>query len=575
MISTSSLVAACGLLAHVAAQTTNSTVRAAVVFVNHGETTPNLISDHVILTPNGAQQMQRLGAAFRNRYLGGSASNTTASSNSTDTAPIQSLPTDSIDNTQMAIMAATQEWSTSSAAAFMQGFYPPNPNTSYVGHNLVLDSNTTDYPLNGYQYAHIITYPNSDSNSVAIEGYEACTAWQSHMSQNLSQSPEINQRVNDKAYFYTKLFSNDPMQGSLPAGQATYLNAEEIYNFVDFNYAYNETVHKGLQDPNGTLSVLQNNAFSLEQSKTSYSGNMNKDDPLNVLYSIAGRTLANKVTDQFSTFLATSGTRGKLTFMFGSSRSLMAFFGASGLMNDQNAAASPFSQLPKPGSAIAFELISESDHSSSTDSLQVRFSYRPSADSGDQFSTYPLFGSGFGGAAMSYTSFLRKMNEISTTASEWCTICSPGTTSTFCLTPNLPDNQISGSSSSAISPAVAGVLGAVLMAVLIACVTAGFIALGGWRFSRNGRQDGGPAGSAAGGFKGNDKMAGDADVTVSNAGRNEERVGSWELRDGGRGTYTSPFGSDIVTSEFAQRTRAMDEDGVSVTGAPVNARESV
>ncbi|KAG8414075.1 hypothetical protein J3458_011727 [Metarhizium acridum] len=520
-------------------------------------------------------QMQRLGAAFRNRYLGGSASNTTASSNSTDTAPIQSLPTDSIDNTQMAIMAATQEWSTSSAAAFMQGFYPPNPNTSYVGHNLVLDSNTTDYPLNGYQYAHIITYPNSDSNSVAIEGYEACTAWQSHMSQNLSQSPEINQRVNDKAYFYTKLFSNDPMQGSLPAGQATYLNAEEIYNFVDFNYAYNETVHKGLQDPNGTLSVLQNNAFSLEQSKTSYSGNMNKDDPLNVLYSIAGRTLANKVTDQFSTFLATSGTRGKLTFMFGSSRSLMAFFGASGLMNDQNAAASPFSQLPKPGSAIAFELISESDHSSSTDSLQVRFSYRPSADSGDQFSTYPLFGSGFGGAAMSYTSFLRKMNEISTTASEWCTICSPGTTSTFCLTPNLRDNQRSGSSSSAISPAVAGVLGAVLMAVLIACVTAGFIALGGWRFSRNGRQDGGPAGSAAGGFKGNDKMAGDADVTVSNAGRNEERVGSWELRDGGRGTYTSPFGSDIVTSEFAQRTRAMDEDGVSVTGAPVNARESV
>ncbi|KFG87062.1 putative histidine acid phosphatase [Metarhizium anisopliae] len=574
MISTSSLVAVCGLLVHVAAQTANSTVRAAVVFVNHGETTPNLVSDHVILTPNGAQQMQRLGAAFRSRYLGGNASNTT-SSNSTDTAPIQSLSTDSIDNTQMAIMAAMQEWSTSSAAAFMQGFYPPSPDTSYVGHNLVLNSNTTDYPLNGYQYAQIITYPNSDSNSVAIQGYEACTAWQNQMSQNLSQNPEIAQRVHDKAYFYTKLFSSDPMQGSLPVDQATYLNAEEIYNFVDFNYAYNGTVHNGLKDPNGTLSVLQNNAFSLGRSKTSYSGNTNKDDPLHVLYSIAGRTLANKVTDQFSTFLATSGTRGKLTIMFGSSRSLMAFFGAAGLMNDQNAAASPFSRLPKPGSAIAFELISESDPSSSTDSFQVRFSYRPSADSGDQFSTYPLFGSGFGGAAMSYTSFLRKMNEISTTASEWCTICSPRTTSTFCLTPNVSDSQKSGSYSSAISPAVAGVLGAVLMAVLIAGVTAGFIALGGWRFSRHGKQDGGPAGFAVGGFKGNDKMVSDADMTVSNAGRNEERVGSWELRGGGRGTHATPFGSGVVTNEFAQRTRAMDEDGVSVTGAPVNARESV
>ncbi|KHN98321.1 Histidine phosphatase superfamily, clade-2 [Metarhizium album ARSEF 1941] len=572
MTSTSILVAVGGLLARVAAQTANPTVRAAVVFINHGETTPNLVSDRAILTPNGAQQMQRLGAAFRSRYLGGTAGNAT-SSNSAEQAPILSLSTDSIDNAQMTIMAATQEWSTNSAAAFMQGLYPPKPGTSYVGRNLALNSNTTDYPLDGYQYAQIMTYSNSDVNSVAIQGYEACTAWQDQMSQNLSRSTEIAQRVSDKAYFYSKLFASGPMQGSLPASQATYLNAEEIYHFVDFNYAYNETVHNSLQDPNGTLSVLQNNAFSLEKTKTSYSDkNTNTSDAANVLYSIAGRTLADKVTDQFSTFLATSGTRGKLTLMFGSFQTLMAFFSLAGLIDDQSAAADAFSQLPRPGSAIAFELVGDTNSSDDFDGLQVRFSYKPSADAEDKFSTHPLFGSKHGGAGayMPYTSFFSNMSEISKTPRQWCKICSPGSTATFCLNSTLSDGQESGSSSSAISPAVAGILGAVLTAVLIACVAAGFAALGGWRFSRRKGGPGGPgpAGSAVGGFRGKDKMASDADMTVSNAGRNQERVGSWELGDG-------RTGGAVVTGKFAQRTRAMDEDGISITGAPVKARETV
>ncbi|OAA41318.1 Histidine phosphatase superfamily, clade-2 [Metarhizium rileyi] len=577
MIPTSSLVAVVALLACAAAQTSSPTVRAAFVFVNHGETTPSLVSDHVVLTPNGAQQMQRLGAAFRRRYLSGSASKTTAS-NSADAAPIQSLATDALDNTQIAIMAGTREWSTSSATAFMQGFYPPSPDSSYLGRNLVLNSNTTDYPLNGYQYAEVITYPDSDSNSIAIQGYEACTAWQNQMSQNLSRSPEVTQKVNDKAYFYTKLFSSNPLRGSLPVDQATYLNAEEIYHYVNFNYAYNETVHSGLQDPNGTISVLQNNAFSLEQAKTSYGGNTDKNDPLNVLYSIAGRTLANKVTDQFSTFLATSGTRGKLTLMFGSARVLMAFFGAAGLISDQNPTRSPFSRLPKPGSAIVFELLSDSGSSGTSDSFQLRFSYRPSADSDDTLSSHALFGSELGGGAISYTSFLSKMNDISKTPGQWCKVCRPGLQSTFCpknLT--LSDGHKSESPSGVTNPAVAGILGALIMTALIACVTTAFIVLGGWRLRRRrGKQDGASTGSPDGGFRGNDKMASDVDVAVSNAGRTQERVGSWELRDGANETHARSLGAaGIVTSEFAHRTRTMDEDGVSLTDAPVNARESV
>jgi hypothetical protein len=166
MILTSSFVAIAGLLANVAAQISNPTVRAAVVFINHGETTPDLASGHVVLTPNGAQQMQRLGAAFRSRYLGGSASKS-ASSNSTEAAPIRGLSVNAIDNHQVDIMAGVDETLTGSATAFMQGLYPPSPNSSYLDHNYVLNSSNMDYPLDGYQYAQVIAYPISDSNSVA------------------------------------------------------------------------------------------------------------------------------------------------------------------------------------------------------------------------------------------------------------------------------------------------------------------------------------------------------------------------------------------------------------------------
>ena len=396
------------------------------------------------------------------------------------------------------------------------------------------------------------------------------------MSQNLSSSPQVAQQVSQTDYFYTKLFSSAPLQGTLPPNQVNYLSADQINDFVNYNYAYNETVHNTLQNVNDTLTTLQDNAFTLERYKTSYAGNTDKDDPLNVLYSIAGRTLANKVTDQFSTFMSTSGSRGSLTLMFGSLRPMMAFFGVGGLMTQENLASGPLSQLPKPGSAMVFELVGGSDSSTNTDELQVRFWYRPSADAGDQFTTYPLFGSGFGGAAMSYTTFLQGMNAISKTPSQWCTICSPSTTSTFCLNQTITNGQTGNGNSSSISPAVAGVLGALLMAVLVSCIIAAFMAFGGWRFSRNSKNNDGTTGSAAvGGFKGNDRMASDADMTVSGTGRREERVGSWELRNGGKETQVDAMGAGIVTSEFAHRTRTMDDDGVSVTGAPVNVRESV
>ncbi|KAK2591091.1 hypothetical protein QQS21_011224 [Conoideocrella luteorostrata] len=574
MLATPSLVILSALSSSVSAQVSNPQVLAAVAFVNHGETTPSQNGGRSILTPIGAQQMLRQGTAFRNRYLKGGYGNGTTP-NSTEAAPIQSISIDTVDNTNLKIMAGTNSGLVNSATAFMQGLYPPKAVNSSdpLAHNYDQGSNATDYPLNGYQYAKVLTFSNADSDSIVIQGDEECIAWREEMRQNLSKSSNTMSMISQTQNFYTALFESGPLQGLFPSSYTTYLYADEIYKTVKYHYEHNETVHRSLPNANDKLKTLEANAFALELSRIS-SNSTDKMDPLNVLYSISGRTLANKVTDIFSSFRR-EGSTNRMTLIFGSSRPMMSFFSAAELFSRQNPAA-PFSQLPKPGSAIVFELIGSGQSRSDAKNLQVRFYYRPSADEADQFTPYPLFGSGFDGQVMSFDAFFRKMNDIGRTVSDWCKICNPATTSSFCLDPNIDGDDGDGwgdSSSRGIRAPIAGVLGALLMFIIIACVTAGFIVLGGWRFTRGSRQEGK---SAAAGFRGDDRLASDADVTVSKSGRKEERVGSWELHDGGKETHTRPIGAGIVTSEFAHRAKRMDDDGVSVTGAPaVNAREGV
>lgn len=170
MVTASFLGSFFGLLAAVSAQAgddpdTNVQVWAAVAYIINGESTPSLLSETSVLTPEGAQQMQRQGAAFRTRYLSGNST----SSNGTSKAPIQSMSIDAIDNTELDIFSGADEWMTSGALAFMQGLYPPKTNTATgdLGHDYVYGTNTTDFPLNGYQYPQIRTVSDADSRSIA------------------------------------------------------------------------------------------------------------------------------------------------------------------------------------------------------------------------------------------------------------------------------------------------------------------------------------------------------------------------------------------------------------------------
>lgn len=152
------------LLGQVVAQSDSPRVWAAVAFVNHGETTPQLGPLETILTPEGAQQLFRQGSAFRSRYL-----SINSKGSGLNVAPIRNISQDAIDNVQVTAVSQAEEWVVAGATAFFQALYPANPanyNDKAGGMDVARDypegDNITDYPLNGYQYANIQTFSMLD-----------------------------------------------------------------------------------------------------------------------------------------------------------------------------------------------------------------------------------------------------------------------------------------------------------------------------------------------------------------------------------------------------------------------------
>ena len=348
---------------------------------------------------------------------------------------------------------------------------------------------------------------------------------------------------------------------------------------VSYLYSHNQTVFEGLKDANNTLSILRANAFDLERAKTSRNGT-SQDDPTSMLYSIAGRTLAYQVANIINGTVQANGASRKLTLMFGSLRPILSFLSVGGLMTKENLASGPFSHLPEPGAAMIFELVSErySDNSGgfpSASDIKIRFYYKASTNANETFATYSLFGSGFDGSSVSYTSFMQRMQDRSSSPGDWCGACSPGATAPWCSTwTSIDGGSCPSPGSRGMSPAVSGVIGAVIMAALVGFASLALFALGGFRLMRVGKHERSRS-RTLGGFKGAERKAQDADVAVSKVGSREERIGSWEMRDGNREHQVPSTNAGIVTRDFHRTTSRMDEDGVSMSGVPVNTHENV
>lgn len=391
----------------------------------------------------------------------------------------------------------------------------------------------------------------------------------------MTSDEQLNNLYQSTLPFYQNLFSSEPLVGTIDIGYANFWNAFELWEYVDYMYRHNETVHRGMSNANVTLDFLNSYATTLVRAQNSYKERQSDDDPLGILYSIAGRTLANRVTQMFQNNINWNGEYNKLSLMFGSLEPIMSFVSLAGLVTGEAIFKEPFSTLPKPGAALVFELFGEDpdfpNQQPPADTLRVRLYYRASADADADFANQGLFSPSPDGVL--YTRFLETMQSLGRTANDWCDICSP-TPAPWCLLNAVENLDLSRST---VGPAIGGIIGAIIMLVVVAIVFAGLYFLGGVRLSRNHPPPAEEPQSeaAVGGFKGSERKEGDPDVVVTKTGVHHERVGSWELRGGN----LPPQTSGIVNKDLGpdpRRSLSDDEDGISILGArPVKEHEAV
>ena len=120
-----------------------------MVFTYHGEKTPILSSNGDKLSPLGAQQMLLAGQSIRYRYVVPNINQSSAS------ARIVNLSTNSIDNTQLKVASTNIEYVSAGATAFMGGLYPPRDEIIIDDQTNLSNGTLMQYPWDNWQFANV------------------------------------------------------------------------------------------------------------------------------------------------------------------------------------------------------------------------------------------------------------------------------------------------------------------------------------------------------------------------------------------------------------------------------------
>jgi hypothetical protein len=548
------------LAASCAAAQSGETLWAAVVIARHGERIPLLQPGPDALTPLGALQAQHAGAITRARYI-----STDSPSGDNEAGvkpgPIFGIDPDVIDSDQLSFEAPQDEVIVSSAQAFIQGLYPPlvNTSTSSVGrfNNSALYNGTSLLnPLGGYQYPFLETATSDDPLISRIWGSIGCQPYLNFQTQYYETSLFSNRAAQVQPVYDN--FRDDLFNGIIQSNAIGYENAFALFDYANYAYNHNGTVRSFLTSDNLTaLRILSN------EQQWEFNGNITGDDNSNSnsLRAVAGQTLAYTILGYLATAIETRGADDKLNLIFTSHEPFLGFFALADLPNVSD----DFTGMPEYGSTMAFELFSPGELTTmpATSDLYVRFMFRNGSQLLDELTPpveYPIFNRGQSSNDMSWADFLSAMTNIQLSApAGWCTACNSD--SVFCYA--YVDEYIlcpaTVETKKGLAPAVAGVIGAVVTLAVVGLAFAFAIFAGGMRFYRNRNT------AQMGGFKGAEKMASDADLSLTKsavlpagatvvgteAPRGHERVGSWEMKDGKNVQAANPqsLGATIAQSE--------------------------
>lgn len=262
-----------------------------------------------VLTPLGAQQMYQAGANFRNHYVSSDSGSSDDSSNTiSPISPYQIPPS------QITVLSRDEQYISAGASAFMQGLYPPleaNSNYTFIaGQSALANGTNIVAPLSGYQYPRLQTVSDNDLNHVWLDGSANCPYYtKSGASYYTSETYEIID--NETTAFYLSLFP-DILEGYFQAPQVGYFDAWTIYDYLQYAYDHNQTVAEKLSETDLLRAkILATNWVMALNANTSSAG-AEADDQVGV---IAGKTLASRVLQAFSSSITSQGDRDKMTLV--------------------------------------------------------------------------------------------------------------------------------------------------------------------------------------------------------------------------------------------------------------------
>jgi hypothetical protein len=561
----------CLSLAH--AQGLTQTIWAVFDFNVYGDSTPALLPQARTLTSLGAQELYDVGSAFRDRYILGAALNSSSETSSVDNWII-GLSQYRLDAAEVRIYSTADQFVAASALAFMQGLYPPlaESNGTYLDETYLLaNGSVLASPLNDYQYPLIYTASLTDSNSILVAGQVDCPMHQVSKLQYRSSS-DFEQVEADSLQYYDHLYEI-ALYGSVDKNLVGYSNAQDVFEYLQYEYLHNDTLASFLPQAD-----LQRARALANQYVFATNGNLSASGIHDggFIRAVAGRTLARLILQSFDINIETQGATSKMTTVFGGVEPAVAFAALTQLASPMN---SDFYGMPVPGASLVLELYSlntslDIQYPDVSD-LFVRLLLRNSSSRDAQFVSYPLFGHGPSQIDIPFNEFQAGLGQIILSSTEgWCDTCN--SSAIFCN--GVVEHSDNPRRNEGLSLAGAGGIGAAVTLATVALI-AGIAWLCGFGTNRSHRE------SRLGGFKGNDKMASDHDVSFANpaggvfggsvidrpenaATKGHERSGSWEMKNKGDGDVQGRTISSFDGDED-------DTLGVNPYSVPVKVHETV
>lgn len=452
------------LLASLPLSQAAETVLGVYMLHRHGDRSPKALAP-ANLTYLGYQEVFYAGEYFRNRYVSSGATN-----------KISGMNTDVVKQTQIAASAPADTVLQNSAAAFLQGLYPPVGSTTAAGSEKLRNGTTIDSPMNGFQLipiSVISTGGGSEDNGWLQDASNCNNAKIS--SNNYFNSADYAATYKGSVDFYTSI--TPVVDGVFPNSSINFKNAYTIWDLINVAEIHNSSIPDDQVLTAANLKHMQDLAFAHEWG-LAYNASDN-------MRAMVGMQLAAEVVAGLNSTITSSG-KTKFQVQFGAYATMLSFFGLAQL----DKASNDFTGIPDYASALTFELFTTAAASPfpKADDLQVRFLFNNRTASANNAPTaYPLFGGS--ATSVSWNDFVTNMNKFAVgTTQEWCTACGNTTGTCAAYAPATSSGSSSNSSSSSgssshhgMSAAVGGVIGAMVTLAVLLGLAALVMLIGGMR----------------------------------------------------------------------------------------------